>query len=106
MKRMTVAQISKLRGNWEILERDIPDPGPGEVRIKVEACGVCHSDMMVKEGLWPGLQYPRVPGHEIAGRIDAVGANVREWKTGQRVGVGWHGGHCLHFEAFRRGDFM
>ena len=72
MKLMKVAQISKPRGNWEILERDIPQPGPGEVRIKVEACGVCHSDMMVKEGLWPGLQYPRVPGHEIAGRIDAT----------------------------------
>ena len=106
MKLMKVAQISKPRGNWEILERDIPQPGPGEVRIKVEACGVCHSDMMVKEGLWPGLQYPRVPGHEIAGRIDAVGANVSAWTAGQRVGVGWHGGHCFHCEACRRGDFI
>jgi D-arabinose 1-dehydrogenase-like Zn-dependent alcohol dehydrogenase len=75
------------------------------VRIKVEACGICHSDVVVKERLWPGLQYPRVPGHEVAGRIDAVGGNVTEWKKGQRVGVGWHGGHCFVCEQCRRGAF-
>lgn len=106
MKRMKVAQISKPRGEWELIERDVPEPGDGQVRIKVEACGVCHSDMLVKEGLWPGLQFPRIPGHEIAGRIDAVGARVRNWKVGQRVGVGWHGGHCFVCEPCRRGHFI
>ena len=106
MARMKVAQISKPGGNWEIVEREIPEPKAGEVRIKVEACGICHSDLFVKEGLWPGISYPRVPGHEIAGRIDAVGANVSQWKVGQRVGVGWHGGHCFVCEACRRGDFV
>src|SRR2546430_9523126 len=91
--KMKAAQISKPGGDWELVERDIPEPGAGQVRVKVEACGICHSDFVVKEGLWPGLQYPRVPGHEVAGRIDAVGGNVTEWKKGQRVGVGWHGGH-------------
>src|SRR5919106_1550354 len=103
--KMRAAQISKPGGDWELVERDIPEPGPGQVRVKVEACGICHSDMLVKEGLWPGLQYPRVPGHEIAGRIDAVGANVTPWKKGQRVGVGWHGGHDFVCEHCRRGDF-
>jgi len=103
---MRAAQISKARGNWELIERDIPQPGPGQVRIKVEACGICHSDMMVKDGLWPGLQFPRVPGHEIAGRIDALGPDVAEWKVPQRVGVGWHGGHCFHCTPCRRGDFI
>lgn len=106
MKRMTAAQVSKPHGDWELVERDIPEPEPGEVRIKVEACGICHSDMMVKEGLWPGLQYPRIPGHEIAGRVDALGVGVTQWKVGQRVGVGWHGGHCFRCEACRRGDFI
>ena len=77
---MKAAQISKAGGDWELVERDIPEPGAGQVRVKVEACGICHSDVLVKEGLWPGLQYPRVPGHEIAGRIDAVGGNVTAWK--------------------------
>ncbi len=103
--KMRAAQISKPGGNWELVERDIPEPGAGKVRVKVEACGICHSDMFVKEGLWPGLQYPRVPGHEIGGRVDAVGGNVTEWKKGQRVGVGWHGGHCFVCEPCRRGDF-
>jgi D-arabinose 1-dehydrogenase-like Zn-dependent alcohol dehydrogenase len=103
---MKVAQISKPGAEWEIVDRAIPEPKAGEVRIKVEACGVCHSDVMVKEGHWPGLQYPRVPGHEIAGRIDAVGAGVPQWKPGQRVGVGWHGGHCFHCDPCRRGDFI
>src|SRR5438309_8363460 len=103
--KMNAAQIRKPGGDWELIERDIPDPSTGEVRVKVEACGICHSDSLVKEGLWPGLQYPRVPGHEIAGRIDAVGENVTAWKTRQRVGVGWHGGHCFVCEPCRRGDF-
>ena len=103
--KMKAAQISKPGGDWELIERDIPDPSTGEVRVKVEACGICHSDSLVKEGLWPGLQYPRVPGHEIAGRIDAVGENVTAWTKGQRVGVGWHGGHCFLCEQCRRGDF-
>jgi len=103
--KMKAAQISKPGGDWELIERDIPDPSTGEVRVKVEACGICHSDSLVKEGLWPGLQYPRVPGHEIAGRIDAVGENVTAWTKGQRVGVGWHGGHCFVCEQCRRGDF-
>lgn len=103
--KMKVAQISKAGGDWELIERDILEPGPGQVRVKVEACGICHSDALVKEGLWPGLQYPRVPGHEVAGRIDAAGDNVIAWKQGQRVGIGWHGGHCFVCEQCRRGDF-
>jgi D-arabinose 1-dehydrogenase-like Zn-dependent alcohol dehydrogenase len=102
---MKAAQISKPGGDWELVERDIPEPGPGQVRVKVEACGICHSDVFVKEGHWPGLKYPRVPGHEIAGRIDAIGDGVTEWKKGQRVGVGWHGGHDFVCEHCRRGDF-
>src|SRR6266576_2846529 len=103
--KMKAAQISKPGGDWELVERDIPEPGAGQVRVKVEACGICHSDFVVKEGLWAGLQDPRVPGHEVAGRIDAVGGNVMEWKKGQRVGVGWHGGHDFVCEQCRRGDF-
>src|SRR5438128_4327023 len=103
--KMNAAQISRPGGDWELIERDIPEPSAGEVRVKVEACGICHSDSLVKEGLWPGLQYPRVPGHEIAGRIDAVGENVTAGTRGQRVGVGWHGGHCFVCEQCRRGDF-
>jgi len=103
---MKAVQISKPGGNFELVERPIPQPGRGQVRIKVEACGICHSDALVKEGHWPGIQYPRVPGHEIAGRIDAVGPEVTQWKPGQRVGVGWHGGHCFQCEPCRRGDFV
>src|SRR5947207_13670432 len=103
--KMNAAQISNPGGDWELIERDGPAPSNGEVRVKGEACGICHSDSLVKEGLWPGLQYPRVPGHEIAGRIDAVGENVTAWTKGQRVGVGWHGGHCFVCEQCRRGDF-
>lgn len=103
--QMRAAQISKAGGDWEFVERDVPEPGPGQVRVKVEACGICHSDALVKDGVWPGLQYPRVPGHEIAGRIDAVGGNVTVWQKDQRVGVGWHGGHCFVCEQCRRGDF-
>jgi D-arabinose 1-dehydrogenase-like Zn-dependent alcohol dehydrogenase len=106
MPSMKAVQISKPGGNFEIVERPIPEPGRGQVRIKVEACGICHSDALVKEGYWPGIQYPRVPGHEIAGHIDAVGADVTLWKPGQRVGVGWHGGHCFQCDPCRRGDFI
>ena len=103
---MKAVQISKPGGDFEIVERPIPQPGRGQVRIKVEACGICHSDALVKEGHWPGIEYPRVPGHEIAGRIDAVGADVTLWKPGDRVGVGWHGGHCFQCDPCRRGDFI
>jgi D-arabinose 1-dehydrogenase-like Zn-dependent alcohol dehydrogenase len=102
---MKVAQISKAGGDFEIVDRPIPDPGPGEVRIKVHACGVCHSDVLTKEGAWPGIQYPRVPGHEVAGVVDEVGTGVSEWKKGQRVGVGWHGGQDNTCSSCRRGDF-
>src|SRR5215468_9657822 len=100
-----VAQISKAGGEFEIVERELPFPGPGQVRIQVRACGVCHSDALVKEGQWPGLAYPRVPGHEVAGVIDELGGGVSEWKIGQRVGVGWHGGHDGTCLSCRRGDF-
>jgi D-arabinose 1-dehydrogenase-like Zn-dependent alcohol dehydrogenase len=103
---MKAVQVSKPGGNFEIVERPIPEPGRAQVRIKVEACGICHSDAIVKETGFPGLQYPRIPGHEIAGRIDAVGADVTQWKPGQRVGVGWHGGHCFVCDPCRRGDFI
>ena len=106
MSRMKAVQVSKPGGNFELVERNIPEPTRGQVRIKVEACGICHSDALVKDGHWPGLQYPRIPGHEIAGRIDAVGEGVTQWKTGQRVGVGWHGGHCFICDPCRRGDFV
>ena len=102
---MMVAQISKPGGNFEIAERQIPQPGAGEVRIKVLACGVCHSDVLTKEGHWPGIQYPRVPGHEVVGIVDDLGPGVAEWKKGQRVGVGWHGGHDGTCRECRRGDF-
>ena len=102
---MKAAQISKPGAGFEIVEREIPIPGAGQVRIKVEACGVCHSDVLVTEGKWPGIQYPRVPGHEVAGIIDEVGPGVSSWKTGQRAGVGWHGGHDGTCPSCRRGDF-
>src|SRR6266853_886992 len=103
---MKVAQISKPGGDFEIVEREIPNPGAGEVRIKVQACGVCHSDVFVTEGLGPGIQYPRVPGHEVAGVIDEIGAGVTGWKAGQRVGVGWHGGQDNTCLECRRGHFL
>src|SRR5271167_3400916 len=106
MAQMKAVQVSKPGGDFEIVERPIPSPGRMQVRIKVEACGICHSDVLVKEGLWPGIEYPRVPGHEVAGRIDAVGTDVTNWKPGQRVGVGWHGGHDFTCNACRRGDFI
>jgi D-arabinose 1-dehydrogenase-like Zn-dependent alcohol dehydrogenase len=106
MPLMKAVQVSKPGGRLELVERPIPEPVRGHVRVKVEACGICHSDVLVKEGQWPGLEYPRVPGHEIAGRVDAVGADVTNWKPGQRVGVGWHGGHCFVCDPCRRGDFI
>jgi len=100
------AQITKAGGEFEVVEREIPKPGAGEVLIKVQACGVCHSDVFVKEGLWPGLQYPRVPGHEVVGVIDELGAGVAEWTRGQRVGVGYHGGQDNTCPECRRGRFL
>ena len=102
---MKAAQVPKPGADFEIVEREIPKPGAGEVRIKVQACGVCHSDVFTKEGQWPGIQYPRVPGHEVVGIIDELGAGVTEWQKGQRVGVGWHGGHDGTCLSCRRGDF-
>jgi len=106
MATMRLAQVSRAKGPLEIVERSIPSPGPGWVRIKVQACGICHSDSLVKEGMWPGIQYPRVPGHEVAGVIDAVGSGVSDYTPGQRVGVGWHGGYCGHCDHCRRGEFF
>jgi len=106
MAKNLVAQVSKAGGGFELLEREIPVPGAGEVRIRVRACGICFSDHLVKDGVWPGLGYPRVPGHEVVGVIDEVGAGVAEWKKGDRVGVGWHGGHCFVCASCRRGDFV
>jgi D-arabinose 1-dehydrogenase-like Zn-dependent alcohol dehydrogenase len=106
MAKMRAVQISKAGGDFELVEREIPQPGSRQVRIKVQACGLCHSDVLTKEGLWPGVTYPRVPGHEIAGVIDAVGSDVPEqWKVGQRVGVGWLGYYCGYCESCRRGSF-
>lgn len=100
-----VARVPKAGGDFELVEYPIPVPGPGEVRIKVQACGICHSDVFTKEGLWPGIKYPRVPGHEVAGVIDAIGSGVSVWEQGQRVGVGWHGGQDNTCASCRSGDF-
>jgi D-arabinose 1-dehydrogenase-like Zn-dependent alcohol dehydrogenase len=106
MATMRVVQVARPNGPLEIVERPIPEPGSGTVRIKVLACGICHSDSLTKEGAFPGIQYPRVPGHEVAGVIDAVGPGVADWQAGQRVGVGWNGGYCGHCEPCRRGNFF
>ncbi|MDB5397600.1 MAG: Alcohol dehydrogenase GroES domain protein [Rhodospirillales bacterium] len=106
MARMRAVQVTSANGPFELIERDIPEPAARHVRIKVQACGVCHSDSFTKMGGYPGLQFPRVPGHEVVGIIDAMGADVPNWKLGQRVGVGWHGGHCGHCPSCRRGDFI
>src|SRR5436309_683632 len=106
MNTMRVAQIPAAKREFEIVERPIPEPPPGTVRVKVTACGVCHSDALVREGLWPGIQYPRVPGHEVTGTIDAVGAGVIGWTRGQRVGVGWNGGYCGRCDPCRRGNLF
>ena len=105
MAKMKAVQVPKPGADFEIVERDIPEPGPGQVRIRVLACGVCHSDLFTKEGL-SGISYPRIPGHEVAGVIDEVGTGVQNWKKGERVGVGWHGGQDNTCPACRRGDFV
>jgi len=102
---MKVALVPSAGADFQVVEREVPRPGAGEVRIKVQACGVCHSDVLTKEGGWPGMQYPRAPGHEVAGIVDELGAGVSEWKQGQRVGVGWHGGHDGTCPSCRQGDF-
>jgi len=104
MPTMRVAQVSQANAPFEIVEREIPEPGAGQVRIKVQACGVCHSDSFTKEGLWPGIVFPRVPGHEVIGTIDAIGYGVAGWTPGEPVGVGWHGGHCGYCHPCRHGD--
>lgn len=106
MAKMRAVQVARAGGPFELVERDIPEPGPGQVRIKVEACGICHSDVFAKEGTFPGIRYPIVPGHEVAGVIDAAGPGVVPWQAGQRVGVGWYGGHDGYCESCRRGDFI
>jgi D-arabinose 1-dehydrogenase-like Zn-dependent alcohol dehydrogenase len=106
MARMRVVQVAAPGAPLELVERELPSPGTGEVRIRVEACGICHSDSFTKDGSFPGIRYPIVPGHEVAGRIDALGPGTEPWREGQRVGVGWHGGHCGHCDRCRRGDFV
>src|SRR5215468_11709825 len=106
MAKMKAVQVPKAGGDFEIFERDIPQPGPGQVRIKVQACGICFSDHLTKDGIFPGIQYPRVPGHEVAGIVDEPGAGVTNWKKGQRVGIGWHGSHDFTCPACREGDFV
>jgi len=106
MNKMRAVQVSKPGGPFELVERDIPQPGPREVRVKVQACGVCHSDTLTKEGHWPGMIYPRVPGHEIGGVVDSVGADVPRWQVGQRVGIGWLGAYCGYCQSCRRGIFI
>jgi len=105
-KKMRAVQVPDTKGPFELVEREIPEPQAGWIRIKVQACGICHSDSLVKDGTWPGIQYPRVPGHEIIGVVDLVGEGVKPWKNGQRVGVGWHGGNCGYCDHCRRGDFF
>lgn len=107
MPTMRAAQVSRPGGPLELVERPVPDPGPGSVRIKVQACGICHSDALTKEGHWPGIAYPRVPGHVVVGVIDAVGPGVpARWQPGQRVGVGWHAWHCGSCDTCRRANFF
>jgi D-arabinose 1-dehydrogenase-like Zn-dependent alcohol dehydrogenase len=106
MPKMRAVQVSRPGGPFEMVERTIPDPGAGMVRVKVQACGVCHSDVVVKENLFPGITYPRVPGHEILGVVDAVGPGVAGWAPGDRAGIGWNGGYCGHCDACRRGNFF
>jgi D-arabinose 1-dehydrogenase-like Zn-dependent alcohol dehydrogenase len=107
MATMRAVQVSKAGGPLELVERPIPEPRAGEVRIKVSACGICHSDALTKDGVFPGQKYPRVPGHEVIGMIDALGKEVPpRWKVGQRVGVGWHAGHCGYCDPCRRSNFF
>lgn len=106
MAKMRAVQVTSANGPFELVERDVPEPAAGHVRIKIQACGVCHSDAFTKTGGFPGIRYPRVPGHEVVGIVDKVGDGVPGWRAGQRVGVGWHGGHCGHCASCRRGDFI
>jgi len=106
MTTMRAVQVAEPKSPFELVKRQVPEPGAGSVRIKIQACGVCHSDFVTKEGAWPFIQYPRVPGHEVAGIVDAVGSGVAGWVPGQRVGVGWYGGHCGYCDSCRRGDFI
>jgi D-arabinose 1-dehydrogenase-like Zn-dependent alcohol dehydrogenase len=106
MASIRVAQVPRAQGAFEIVERPVPEPGPGTVRIKVLACGICHSDSITKDGSFPGITYPRVPGHEVAGVIDTAGPGVAGWQPGQHVGVGWNGGYCDYCDHCRRGDFF
>jgi D-arabinose 1-dehydrogenase-like Zn-dependent alcohol dehydrogenase len=106
MPKMRAVQVTHPKAPLEIVEREIPEPGPGSVRIKVQACGICHSDTITKDGALPLVQYPRIPGHEVVGVIDAVASGVQRWSPGQRVGVGWHGGNCGYCDACRRGDLF
>src|SRR5687767_5386366 len=103
---MRSVKVSRPDGPLEIVEQEIPEPHPGSVRIKVQACGICHSDTITKDGVMPGIQYPRVPGHEVVGIVDALGSSVSAWRVGDRVGVGWHGGHFHYCDACRRGYFF
>ena len=102
---MRVVQVPKAGGPFELVERPVPEPGPGQVQIKVEACGICHSDTVIKDGLFPGINYPAVPGHEVAGHVTKIGSGIDRLKVGQRVGVGWHGGYCSHCDPCREGEF-
>ena len=106
MSSMRIVRVSRAQGPFELVQQPIPEPGPGAVRIKLEACGICHSDSITKEAILPGIQFPRAPGHEVAGVIDSIGPGVAGWRAGQRVGVGWHGGHCGYCDSCRRGDFV
>jgi D-arabinose 1-dehydrogenase-like Zn-dependent alcohol dehydrogenase len=105
-KQMRAVQVSAANGPFELVQRDIPTPGPRQVRVRVQACGICHSDSFTKAGAFPGMKLPRVPGHEVVGIIDVLGPDVPKWKQGARVGVGWHGGHCGHCDSCRKGDFL
>src|SRR3984893_4216723 len=105
-KKMRAVQVPKPKGPFEIGEREVPEPQAGWVRIKVQACGICHSDSLIKEGQWPGIVYPRVPGHEVVGIVDAIGSGVNGWTVGQRAGVGCNGGYCGYCDSCRRGDFF
>ena len=106
MAKMWAVEVPQAKGPFQLVEREIPEPPAGYVRIRVQACGICHSDEYAKEGSRPGITYPRIPGHEVAGTLDALGVGVLGWETGQRVGVGWHGGHCGYCNSCRRGDFV
>jgi D-arabinose 1-dehydrogenase-like Zn-dependent alcohol dehydrogenase len=103
---MKIVRVNQAGGNFELIEEPLREPSAGSVRIRIEACGICHSDLFTKEGAFPGVVYPRAPGHEVAGVIDSIGADAGPWKVGDRVGVGWHGGHCRVCDSCRRGDFI